>query len=158
MENAFEIIPAAGLMQELDFEPDELNNLQLFNSFLNPNLILDVATEVEPYGMVDFQVEIIEVIPPDCSRNESFFQLSFSDIYAEKGERVLSALEVERNFELKGKRWIMIGGILDQVDELVPPAIIIVYYEDYDEALYTIVIKEELQDKLFTHRIFHPLN
>lgn len=159
MENAFEIIPVAGLMEELDLCLAELYDLKLSHSLLKPNLIFNGGVEVDPYGLVDLEVEVIEIIPPTMHKNFPFFRACFDDIYArEKGARKLTALEVERNFELSGERWILIGGILNQANQLVPPAIIVAYYPKTNQALYTTFIKEELRDNLFTHTLFHLLN
>lgn len=159
MENAFEIIPVAGLMEELDLTLAELYDLKLSQSLLNPNLIFNGAVGVEPYGLVDFEVEVIEIIPPSMHKNFHFFRACFNNIYAEEeGERKLTALEVERNFELSGERWILIGGMLNQVNQLAPPAIIVIYYPKTNQALYTIFIQEELRYNIFTHTLFHLLN
>jgi hypothetical protein len=158
METLLNKIPGIGPIYLIDLEPSELRYAAIFQN-LRPNLVCSAMVQTELCGPKNFQIEIAEVIEPNARNNETFFRKCFDGLMAlEANERLLYGGELERHFELEGPRWILMGGIVGE-GFVVPPPIVLAYYEKPDSlGIYSVILREEINQIISTHIMFHPLN
>jgi hypothetical protein len=160
METIFKLVPKAtvGVLTDIGLSPNLLEYIMEKDRNFDPNLSLTIYFKRKKARKIYFIVDIFEIIAPRTRKNGKVFKKSFDRIlkYEEKN-RYFFGSELEKYYELEGPRWILIGAIRD-TRLFEPTALIMTYYEKYDEALFTFIISDKMLPTISYHHALNPMN
>ncbi len=158
MKTILDSLPAIGIVEHPCLTIELLDYIMEEKKQFNPDLCLDMAFKKRRAKKFYFEVEIFEIVPPVTKKNARVFKRSFDGIMKNEEEnRYFFGSEIEAFYELEGPRWILLGAIKNaRLSE--PTPMIMVYYEKYDESLFTLIISEKMLSKIYDSYALNPMN